>query len=183
MNQGIPTGVQTQNEPRDPLLGGVAQACGLAWPLTLMACLGVWAGCPGPTMVKNPGNQLPNSAFAPVNESEGIGLLRFSTQGKRHHVAKRRETAYRKMHAACGGAYEIVDEGPWRAQSQRQNEPEPFDADWYIKFRCLTEAAEPDAGVEPTGGSSAETPSPGDPSGNPSTVEPAPDSSGEKTSP
>lgn len=64
----------------------------------------VLTGCSA-TMVTTRGG----GRFAPVNDSKG-GTVEYSLEGARSVVEKRRQDAYRKMHAYCGGAYKITSE-------------------------------------------------------------------------
>ncbi len=110
----------------------------------LLGILGVSlmiAGCSA-SMVSGPGSGGTGSPYAPVNEIGRPGLIKYLNQGAGSVVAKRREDAYRQMHAACQGPYLIDAEGPQEedgmvipmagggallAQSQY----------WYIQFSCV----------------------------------------------
>lgn len=99
----------------------------------------VVAGCSA-TVVAPPGASMADSVYAPTNQKSRPGVVKYLNQGATPVVNKRRESAYRQMHEACGGSYSILDEGPQSeggsalplgngaifAQSQY----------WYIRFAC-----------------------------------------------
>ena len=65
------------------------------------------AGCSASNVnVRSPSN----SAYAPLNESGVSGEISYCNAGAKSVRDARREDAYKKMHASCGGAYEIVRE-------------------------------------------------------------------------
>ncbi|MEK9145263.1 MAG: hypothetical protein AAB339_06620, partial [Elusimicrobiota bacterium] len=64
------------------------------------------AGCRA-DMVIEPGRNS-TSAYAPVNEAQRPGVIKYLNAGARSVKDARREDAYKKMHSACGGAYKIV---------------------------------------------------------------------------
>ena len=51
-----------------------------------------------------------NSAYAPVNERGVAGEISYCNAGAKSVRDARRDDAYKKMHAQCGGAYSIVRE-------------------------------------------------------------------------
>lgn len=50
------------------------------------------------------------SKYAPEGY-EAKGMIKYLNQGADSIIAKRREDAFKQMHNACGGAYEITKEG------------------------------------------------------------------------
>lgn len=92
-------------------------------------------------MVSPPGG-LNNSPFAPINEASRPGVIKYLNAGAQSVRESRREDAYRQMHQACNGKYQIDAEGPHEeggvvisvsptsnvfANSQY----------WYIQFSCV----------------------------------------------
>lgn len=74
-----------------------------------------------------------NAPYAPLNEQGITGEVAYCNAGIRTVRNARRDDAYRKMHAQCGGAYEIVreeDQRPAWCQMERR-----------IWFKCATAAA------------------------------------------
>mgnify|MGYP007114311341 CR=1 FL=1 len=98
----------------------------------------VLLGC-GATMVNSPGASH-GSRYAPVNEAQRGGVIKYLNQGADSVIESRREDAYRQMYSACAGKYRIVGEGPrseggvvtpalgslWASSYQY----------WYIQFNC-----------------------------------------------
>lgn len=74
--------------------------------LGLIALSGCSAG-----MVVKPGTNS-NSPFAPVNEGERPGIVRYLNEGAQFVKEARRNDAYRQMYDACSGKYKILREGP-----------------------------------------------------------------------
>jgi len=50
------------------------------------------------------------SEYAPENESERKGLIKYLADGASRVIEDRRKDAYRQMHEACGGKYLIIRE-------------------------------------------------------------------------
>lgn len=71
-----------------------------------LGCLLSLAGCSASRVSVNDPS---TSAYAPANEASGPEIS-YCNAGPKHARNARREDAYRKMHAACGGPYEIVRE-------------------------------------------------------------------------
>lgn len=98
-------------------------------------------GCEA-TIVKAPST---DSQYAPVNESELGGVVKYLNQGAKTVIRKRRESAYRKMWETCNEQYEIVKEGPKSDGgtifgSTGANSFSLYYGKteyWYIQFRCL----------------------------------------------
>jgi len=61
------------------------------------------------TMVANPGKGN-GSEYAPINESQRKGLIKYLIDGAANVVESRRQDAYEQMHQACGGKYIITRE-------------------------------------------------------------------------
>src|SRR5687767_7063461 len=51
------------------------------------------------------------SVYAPTNDSQRPGLIKYLTDGASAVVKKRRENAYKQMFNSCGGPYRIISEG------------------------------------------------------------------------
>ena len=101
-------------------------------------------GCASATMISAPGSPA-GGAYAPVNEAARPGLVRYLNQGMESVRLQRRQDAYRKMHAACGGQYRIDAEGPrtdggfavpMYGGGTMWQETEY----WYIQFSCQPSA-------------------------------------------
>ena len=102
--------------------------------LTLGALL---SGCAA-QMLTSPGD---TSKFGPSNEKSRIGTVKYLNQGMGHVKKSRRESAYKQMHAACGGKYKIVNEGPRAEGGSATNLTGGgmmFSSSeyWYINFQC-----------------------------------------------
>ncbi len=94
--------------------------------------------CTSAQIVNHPGGS--NSQYAPTNEKQRPGLVKYLNDGASSIVQSRREDAYKKMSSLCNGSYKILTEGPnaeggviapignsyMFAQSQY----------WYITFEC-----------------------------------------------
>jgi len=65
-------------------------------------------GCSASSVVK-PGNT--KSKYAPQNEGNRTGIVKYLNQGASFVRESRREDAYKQMHENCGGKYNIVNEG------------------------------------------------------------------------
>lgn len=95
------------------------------------------------TMVSYPGNRS-DSAYAPINESSRGGVVRYSIEGAKFLIKKKREDAYQKMWAACDGKYKIDKESQ---MSEGEIVDRPFGDNgieihsdvkyWYIHFSCV----------------------------------------------
>ena len=67
----------------------------------------VLSGCTASKVnTRNPSN----SQYAPLNESGVTGEISYCNAGAKSVRDARREDAYKKMFASCGGPYEIVRE-------------------------------------------------------------------------
>ena len=73
--------------------------------LALLAAAFAVSAC-GATMVNAPGHA---GAYAPVNDADRVGVIKFRDDDLLRE--KRRQDAYKQMYNACGGKYEIVNEG------------------------------------------------------------------------
>lgn len=60
-------------------------------------------------MVVRPGRP-GTSKFAPVNEAQRPGIIKYRNDGIESVRLRRREDAYRQMSEACSGRYKILDE-------------------------------------------------------------------------
>ncbi len=102
----------------------------------ILLCL---AGCSA-SMVNPPGGG--NSRYAPVNELDRPGLVRYLNQGATSVRERRRENAYKQMAEACRGEYRIDAEGP-RTEGGMVMQVDPETAIstptqyWYIQFSCV----------------------------------------------
>jgi hypothetical protein len=65
-------------------------------------------GC-GAQMVRSASNS--NSRYAPVNEKERGGVIKYVSDGASFIVNRRRDDAYKQMYQSCNGAYRVVAEG------------------------------------------------------------------------
>ena len=65
-------------------------------------------GCAGANLIQSPVTS--NSPYAPVNESARVGKISYRLKKNSSVNQESREIAYKKMHDACGGNYEIVSE-------------------------------------------------------------------------
>jgi hypothetical protein len=92
-------------------------------------------------MVALPGGAS-GSPFAPVNEPEQGGVIKYRTSDVPSVVLARRQDAFWQMYTACGGPYQIDAEGPrvegGRVRSHGSRgytfKPREF---WYIQFSCV----------------------------------------------
>lgn len=80
------------------------------------------------------------SSYAPSNESQRPGMVKYLNQGADFVIKARREDAYKKMYESCGGRYKIVSEGP-RAEGGAMvpvGNTYMFSQSnyWYISFQC-----------------------------------------------
>lgn len=98
-------------------------------------------------MVTAPGGS--GTAYAPVNEAQRTGLVKYLNQGADFVLRNRREDAYKQMHRACRGAYRIDAEGPQAEGSTAMVMNGPLgpmvtanDTEyWYIRFSCVQPVA------------------------------------------
>ena len=100
-------------------------------------------GCSA-SMVSRPGDR-GSSPYAPVNESQRGGVIKYQNMGLQALRDKRREDAYKQMSNACGGRYRIDAEGPrteggvvspvGKSASFATSEY------WYIQFSCVHDSA------------------------------------------
>ena len=96
-------------------------------------------GCSASSVVK-PGNSQ-HSKYAPQNESDRTGVIKYLNQGATFVRNSRREDAYKQMHSECGGRYNIVNEGI-RAEGGAiipiGNSAIYADSQYvYIEYKCL----------------------------------------------
>jgi hypothetical protein len=110
---------------------------------TILPLLAV--GCGSATMVNSPGRS--GSPYAPVNESQRPGVVKYLNQGADVVIRSRREDAYKQMHSSCGGTYRIDAEGPQVDGQTAMMIPGAPGAGssvvvqnqeyWYIQFSCV----------------------------------------------
>lgn len=97
---------------------------------SLIFLITIVAGCSASNVnVRGPSNSL----YAPINESGVEGEISYCNAGAKTVRDARREDAYKKMYAYCGGAYEITRE-------ENQN-PMFCTMERRIWFKCRTENA------------------------------------------
>lgn len=106
----------------------------------LMLALAV--GCSTTVLVAPPGK--PGAVpYAPLNEKERPGIMKYYNEGSESTVRQRRNEAYKQMYTLCGGCYEIVWEGPIdeavpdsaiHGRYAAVDRPQEY---LYIKFRCV----------------------------------------------
>jgi hypothetical protein len=109
--------------------------------MRLLVGLFLLQGCAA-TMVSNPGSA-ENVQYAPVNESERSGMVKYLNQGADFVIKGRRADAYKQMHEACKGSYKIDSEGPQSngsvtavaAPGVAFTESNQY---WYIRFSCVS---------------------------------------------
>jgi len=103
----------------------------------------VIAGCTA-KMVVPPGSSI-SSRYAPQNEPERCGIMKYLNQGASSVIQARREDAYKQMWSLCNGSYKIVWEGPYQEGTAAGiipvggmlmafSQPQQY---WYIKFKCI----------------------------------------------
>jgi hypothetical protein len=96
-------------------------------------------------MVATPGGD-PSTPYAPVNERQRGGVIKYRNAGLPGIRRKRRENAYKQMYEACGGTYRIDAEGPRSAGGRIVSdalggaEVQQYE-DWYIQFSCVSPAS------------------------------------------
>lgn len=74
---------------------------------TMLFSVAMLSGCAASSVnVRGPAN----SAYAPINESGVSGEISYCNAGAKTVRDARREDAYKKMYASCGGPYEITRE-------------------------------------------------------------------------
>jgi len=85
-------------------------------------------------MVSQPGRI--DSIYAPINQENRTGVVKYMNVGAQEVREARKEDAYMKMHDACGGSYEIVKEweGGLGGPNPTRWNTTPY---WYIEFRCV----------------------------------------------
>lgn len=98
----------------------------------------VLTGCMSAQMVSAPNS---GSAYAPVNESSRVGIVKYLNDGADFVRKQRREDAYKQMHEACRGPYRIDAEGSNAEGGVVMNSGSAsFWAQsnyWYIQFSCI----------------------------------------------
>lgn len=104
----------------------------------LLAIFATLSSCTA-TMVSKPGAV--DSKYAPLNETNRAGLIKYLNQGGDSVIDKRREDAYKKMYDACQGKYVINKEGPRTeggviVQSAPNIATHSSTQYWYISFSC-----------------------------------------------
>lgn len=77
--------------------------------LFLVTTLFTLFGCSAHNVVL-PGSSS-NSKYAPLNEKNRNGIIRYLNQGASFARKTRREDAYKQMHKNCNGKYVILNEG------------------------------------------------------------------------
>lgn len=100
------------------------------------------SGCAA-NMVSGPGGS-DGLDYAPVNEGQRPGLVKYLNQGADFVIRGRRADAYKQMHDSCNGPYKIDSEGP---QSEGQVGvvassglfASTGSQYWYIHFSCVSE--------------------------------------------
>ena len=65
-------------------------------------------GCSAKMVVQPGGRGTP--MYAPMNEDQRPGIIKYSNDGIGSLLRRRREDAYRQMSGACSGRYKILDE-------------------------------------------------------------------------
>jgi hypothetical protein len=120
-------------------------------------------GCGSATMVSSPGRS--GSAYAPVNEGQRPGVVKYLNQGADFVIQNRREDAYKQMYASCRGPYRIDAEGPQvDGQTAMMIPGAPGVGSsvvvqnqeyWYIRFSCV--------GPTPVAATAGPTPAPAPP--------------------
>lgn len=102
--------------------------------LILVSCTAQMVVPPGGAEIK----------YAPTNQSNKRGIVKYHAYGAYHVVAARREDALKKMHTACSGKYIIVREGmrPENVYTMSANTMSPTSVSGstnavYIVFECL----------------------------------------------
>lgn len=83
------------------------------------------------------------SAYAPSNETQRPGMVKYLNQGVDFVIKSRREDAYKKMYESCGGSYKIVNEGPQAEGGAMVPVGNTYFYSqsnyWYISFQCVNE--------------------------------------------
>lgn len=96
------------------------------------------------TMVSPVGNS--RSQYAPVNEDNRGGVVKYLNQGADFVIAGRRENAYRQMYEACNGKYQIDAEGPKSEGGAVMAVSSTASVwgetqYWYIQFSCVKDTS------------------------------------------
>jgi hypothetical protein len=133
----------------------------MKWTLGLLLAV----GCGSATMVNSPGRS--GSAYAPVNEGQGPGVVKYLNQGADVVIRSRRDDAYKQMHSSCGGPYRIDAEGPQVDGQTAMMIPGAPGASssvvvqnqeyWYIRFSCVGAAPVANTGGSATPAAAPET--------------------------
>lgn len=103
-------------------------------------------------MMNTPGQAMGPAEYAPVNESARPGMVAYLATGAGFVVRARRADAYKQMHAACGGNYQIASEGPGNGSGylvagrngSMTYVPTTY---WYIQFDCVSRPVPVPAGL------------------------------------
>lgn len=74
----------------------------------LFLCSASLIGCTA-QMINPAGSS--GSSYAPLNDRDRPGLVKYLTDGAGFIVSQRRESAYKQMFESCGGPYRIIAEG------------------------------------------------------------------------
>lgn len=97
-------------------------------------------------MVSAPGMSSAPSPYAPVNEANRGGVIKYRNEGVAAIRQKRREDAYKQMFTACNGKYKIDAEGPREeggvvvpVGNVAMVEATQY---WYIQFSCVRDSAD-----------------------------------------
>lgn len=100
------------------------------------------SGCAA-SMVSGPGGS-DDLEYAPVNEGQRPGLVKYLNQGADFVIKGRRADAYKQMHDSCNGPYKIDSEGPQSEGQVGVAAASGMFASvgnqyWYIRFSCVGE--------------------------------------------
>lgn len=90
--------------------------------------------------IVNPIGGISGSAYAPSNESQRPGMIKYLNQGADFVIKARREDAYKKMYESCSGRYKIVSESPQAEGGTVTPIGNSYifaqSSYWYITFQC-----------------------------------------------
>jgi hypothetical protein len=97
----------------------------------------VLQGCVSANMLHAPNRNLIANEYAPENEKQLPGKIKYSLAGADFVVSNRRKDAYKQMHNACGGAYKIVSESTRNQDTTYVGWGMTADTEYnYITFKC-----------------------------------------------
>jgi len=109
--------------------------------LVLIGMMALITGCSSVELVRAP--QRGNVDYAPVNDNERAGVVKYSLEGSGSSVEDRREEAYEKMHDTCEGDYRITsqevrkDGKLVRTDAGRGMVGPADDQELFIQFKCV----------------------------------------------